>query len=206
MIAISNSCPSFHADAVFSAEFTCTGAPLNTVQFSLGFSANEPGTDTLESGRVLSTPYRLSIPPAIHEAMVRQAVAELPNECCGLLAGRIDGGVALVTRHFPLVNDAADATRQYRSESRSILAAHRAMRDLGVDLVAVYHSHPTSEARPSRTDIADNAYGDSLLHLIISLQSGQPEVRGWWLSDQEFWEGKWEIAENDGCASECGFR
>jgi proteasome lid subunit RPN8/RPN11 len=70
------------------------------------------------------------------------------------------------------------------------------MRDHGIELVAIYHSHPTSDAVPSRKDCADNAYGDSVMHLIISLHEGQRQVNAWWLASQKFWAGKWEFAED----------
>src|SRR5438128_8101176 len=60
-----------------------------------------------EGWAVLSTPFRLELPRALHEAMIDQARAELPNECCGLLAGVIEEGVARVVRRFPLINAVA---------------------------------------------------------------------------------------------------
>jgi len=143
----------------------------------------------------VSTHYTLRIPRNVLAGMGEQAVRALPNECCGLLAGRLLREIAEATRVFPLVNDASQASHEYRSESRSILAAHKAMRDEGLDLVAIYHSHPTSAAVPSRKDLADNAYGDSVMHLIISLQTGQPEVRGWWLGEADSWPGCFELPE-----------
>jgi proteasome lid subunit RPN8/RPN11 len=60
---------------------------------------------------VLSTPFRLIVPRELADAMVAQAVAELPNECCGILAGIVDadeaGAIGRVRRHYPLVNAAA---------------------------------------------------------------------------------------------------
>lgn len=144
----------------------------------------------------MSRRYILLIPHELHNALLAQALAELPNECCGLLAGTLAHDAAFVTARFPLINDAADAVREYSGEPKSIFAAHRAMREQDLVELAVYHSHPTSPAVPSRKDRADNAYGDSLMHLIISLHTGQPELRAWWLGEQEIWEGKWEFAED----------
>ena len=127
-----------------------------------------------------STSFRLVLPRQIHSEMVKQARAEQPNECCGLLAGTNDcnGFVKTVTKAFPLVNELARPTA-YRSEPRSILAAYKEIDWLGLDVVGVYHSHPTAPARPSQTDLAENVMGDAVVHVIISLASEPPVVEVW---------------------------
>src|SRR5271165_2728722 len=107
----------------------------------------------------------LHIPGRLHEEMLAQAVAELPNECCGLLAGR-DG---LVTHRYPLTNALASPVR-YESDPQTMFAAFKDMRREGTDLLAIYHSHPTSAAVPSRTDLERNFYGSDVVHVIISLK------------------------------------
>ena len=128
--------------------------------------------------------------------MLAQAVAERPLECCGLLAGPAVPGASerRVVRRYPLVNAAASPI-EYESDSRSMLNAFKDMRRQGWDLLAVYHSHPTSPPTPSRKDIERNYYGDELVHFIISLQSAQPEVRGWHLSENHFRQAEWRVLE-----------
>jgi proteasome lid subunit RPN8/RPN11 len=136
--------------------------------------------------------YKLRIPRSIYEAMLQQAFAELPNECCGLLAGIITGdGIGEVSRQFPLVNTLTSPVA-YESEPKSIFSAFKAMRAGNVDLLAVYHSHPTSEPVPSRTDCANNYYGPEMIHLIISLKSGQAQMRAWRLAESTYEEAEWE--------------
>jgi len=72
--------------------------------------------------------------------------------------------------------------------------AVRDMRGLGLEIVAIYHSHPTSAPVPSRTDLERN-YSPHVMNFIISLQDGNPQVRGWWLSDKDFREADWRLAE-----------
>ncbi len=108
--------------------------------------------------------------------MFAQANAELPNECCGLLAGVVDaGGVGRVVWRYPLTNAAASPV-EYLSDAKEMFAAMRDMRKRGIDVIAVYHSHPTSEAVPSKTDLARN-YSPEVVNLIISLQDGTPSMR-----------------------------
>jgi proteasome lid subunit RPN8/RPN11 len=126
--------------------------------------------------------------------MIAQARAELPNECCGLLAGRMEGEVRRVEAHYPLRNAAASPTR-YDGDPKDHLAAQKDMHRCGTDVLAVYHSHPTSDPVPSRTDRDpdQNGYGDTVVHLIISLKGEEPAVRGWWLTAEAFREAAWEV-------------
>jgi proteasome lid subunit RPN8/RPN11 len=142
-----------------------------------------------------STLPRLLIPRAVYSAILAQAEAERPLECCGLLAGPpAAGGTELhVVRHFPLVNAAASPV-EYESEPRSMFAAVKDMRHHGWDVLAVYHSHPTSPPIPSRKDLARN-YSEGVVNLIISLQSAQPEARGWWLTASDYREAEWDCTE-----------
>jgi proteasome lid subunit RPN8/RPN11 len=121
--------------------------------------------------------------------MVAHARAELPNECCGLLGGP----PGRVTERYPLINAAA-SPREYLSDPHSMFAAFKDMRGQGIDVLAVYHSHPTSEPIPSRTDLARN-YSPDVVNFIISLVGAEPEVRGWWLTDQDYREAAWECTD-----------
>src|SRR5262245_30635694 len=127
--------------------------------------------------------------------MIAQARAELPNECCGLLAGRMEGEDGRVEVCFPLVNAAASPV-EYLSDPRSLFDADRAMRKLGIDLLAVYHSHPTSEPTPSRKDCECN-FSEEVMNLIVSLK-GEPAVRAWWLTAEAFREADWEVISAPG--------
>ncbi len=135
--------------------------------------------------------FGLSIPHALFEAMIVHARTELPAECCGILAGSVEVGVGRVTEHYPLVN-ALNSPTEYESEPRSMLAAHKAMRASGSEILAVYHSHPGSDPIPSKRDLERN-YGECVVHVIIGLRSAEADVRGWWLTLRDYREAEWNI-------------
>jgi proteasome lid subunit RPN8/RPN11 len=141
-------------------------------------------------------PFRLILPRQIHDEIVSQAQAELPNECCGLLAGRIEnraagGAVGRVLRRFPLINAAA-SPREFESDAHGMFSAEKERRRCGLDFLAVYHSHPMSAPVPSRTDL-ERSYSPDVVNLIVSLATELPEVRAWWLSSGSYQEAEIQI-------------
>ena len=134
----------------------------------------------------------LNIPRSVYEGMLWHALAEKPLECCGLLAGVIrTDGVGEVRLRYPLLNAAASPV-EFESEPRSHFSADRDMRRQGLEVLAVYHSHPTSEPIPSRKDLARN-WSPDVVNLIVSLTSTPPLVRAWWLSTESYREAEWTI-------------
>lgn len=130
----------------------------------------------------MSTTFRLLLPRPIYDAMIAQALRELPNECCGLLAGTIskDGATAQAAQLCPLVNELRSPT-EFLSEGRSMFRAEKTRREAGLEFLAVYHSHPTSAPVPSRKDLERN-YSEDVMSLIISLQDDFRWMLGWRLT------------------------
>ena len=134
---------------------------------------------------------RLCIPRALFNDMIEHARRELPCECCGLLAGVVEGPAGRVVERYALVNALASG-REFESEPRSMFAATRAMRERGLEVLAVYHSHPTSAPVPSRTDLERN-YSPDVVNVIISLTGEAPAARAWWLTEKDYREAAWEV-------------
>jgi proteasome lid subunit RPN8/RPN11 len=126
--------------------------------------------------------------------MVAHAIQDLPNECCGLLAGPLVPELPdqTVTQCFPLLNAEA-SPRAYTSDPKSLFNAHRAMREHGLEILAIYHSHPTTDPIPSRKDLEWNYHGSAVVHLIISLKAEVPLVRAWRLQENDFADAEWMI-------------
>jgi proteasome lid subunit RPN8/RPN11 len=109
------------------------------------------------------------VPPEIREQLLDHARAEAPNEACGLIAFR--QGVA--ERYLPGEN----AVRSpYRFELRPRDPADFFLEDEGYEL-AVFHSHPETAPKPSRTDIENIGLWEGRPYLILGLASG--ELAAW---------------------------
>ena len=103
------------------------------------------------------------VPGEIRQALVEHAQSELPNEACGLVV--VLDGVA--QRYVPGRNAAASP---YRFELE-VDPETWFLEDEGYEL-AVFHSHPSSPARPSRTDVENIGLWERKPYLILSAASG----------------------------------
>jgi proteasome lid subunit RPN8/RPN11 len=73
-----------------------------------------------------------------------------------------------------------------------MLEAVRDQMHLGLEVLAVYHSHPTSPPLPSKKDLARN-YSEDVISMIISLARPDPVVRAWWLTETAYREAEWQV-------------
>jgi [CysO sulfur-carrier protein]-S-L-cysteine hydrolase len=113
------------------------------------------------------------VPAALRRALEAHAEAEAPNEACGLVA--IRDGVA--ERFLPAENAAASP---YRFELTPRDPMDFFLEDEGYEL-AVFHSHPTDKAEPSRTDVENIGLWEGKPYLILSRPTG--ELRAWRIED-----------------------
>jgi proteasome lid subunit RPN8/RPN11 len=109
------------------------------------------------------------VPAEIRAQLEDHARAEAPNEACGLLAFRGD----TAERYLPGRNALASP---YRFQLEPGDPGDFFLEDDGYEL-AVFHSHPETEARPSRTDIANIGLWESRPYLILSV--AREELRAW---------------------------
>ena len=84
------------------------------------------------------------------EAWMREGY---PEETCGLLVGRREPGLTRVVRVVRAPNLNRDQPRRrFDLDPASHLRVELAAREEGLGVVGVWHSHPDSEARPSKLD------------------------------------------------------
>ena len=120
----------------------------------------------------------LEIPEKVHRAVISHAQSGFPLEVCGILGG---SGM-IVQSHYPMTN--ADASNEhFMMDPREQFAVVKALRADGEGMVAIYHSHPESPARPSQEDIR-LALTPEVCHLIVSLQDREhPVVKAFRICD-----------------------
>lgn len=103
---------------------------------------------------------RIEMTAAAWAAMLDHVLACLPEEGCGLLAG--GGGVASLA--IPVENQSHSPNR-FRMLPAEQIAAMLSVEAQGLELMAIYHSHPAGPGEPSPVDLAEAAYPE-LAYLI----------------------------------------
>jgi proteasome lid subunit RPN8/RPN11 len=107
----------------------------------------------------------------ILDKIIAHAQKEAPLEACGYLAGK-DG---IIVKHYELTN--TDKSEEHFSfDPKEQFETLRDARQNGLEMSAVYHSHPATPARPSEED-KRLAYDPNIRYVIISLADGMADVR-----------------------------
>jgi len=111
--------------------------------------------------------------------IVAHAREDVPNECCGMVAGQ--NGEA--TRTYRARN-AEGSPFRYVIHPQDQFRITMEIEDRGEEIAAIYHSHTKSPAEPSQTDINLAENWPDPLYLICSLADpGAPDVRAWSIRD-----------------------
>jgi proteasome lid subunit RPN8/RPN11 len=121
----------------------------------------------------------LVLPEPVWLEIVEHIYRGLPNESCGLLAGRpvVDDAPLQVERFYPCRND-SDSALVYTLNPHDHLRADRDAEDRGLEIIGVVHSHTHSDAYPSPTDVRD-APDPAWHYPIVSLRDLEPVLRSY---------------------------
>lgn len=133
---------------------------------------------------------RLEIPERIFKQMLKHAEGESPIEACGILAGRN----SMVERFYPMTNK--DKSRaHFLMEPKEQFAVIKEIRSAGLEMLAIYHSHPATPARPSAEDIK-LALTPDVIYVIVSLQKNESAVKGFIIEKNNITEVSVNIVNN----------
>lgn len=112
----------------------------------------------------------IAVTSGVRATLLEEAARAHPCEACGLLLG--EGG--RIERAVPTANIHPDPQRHFEIDPAALIAAHRAAREGGAEVLGYYHSHPTGDPAPSAEDRAQ-ACGDGRIWAIVA----GGEI-GWW--------------------------
>ncbi len=94
-----------------------------------------------------------------------------PNEVCGILGGRgnsVSGIWRIRNVEASPVSFLMDPEQQFQTM--------KSLRNEGLSMVALFHSHPDSSAYPSARDVA-LAFYDDTAYIIVGLIGEEPQVK-----------------------------
>jgi proteasome lid subunit RPN8/RPN11 len=133
------------------------------------------------------------------QVIYRHAETTYPEECCGILLGKIAKFTKTIVEVIPTINvwepaesiDIPDPnhevartkTSRYTIAPQDILQAQKRGRDLDLNIIGFFHSHPDYPAIPSicDRDLAWYVYS----YPIVSVVNGKvSEIKSWVLDDR----------------------
>ncbi len=109
----------------------------------------------------------------IAEKIIAHARKLSPIEACGYLAGNGD----TITQSYEMRNE-DNSEEHFSFDPSEQFTVVRKVKEAGTEIIANYHSHPKSPARPSEEDIR-KAYDPDILYLIISLADKKPHIKAY---------------------------
>lgn len=114
----------------------------------------------------------IRIEPGAWQVMVDHARATFPNECCGVVFG-VREGDAKIGRLAVAMENAYEGAQEDRYEIRNeeLLAADERARKEGLEMLAIFHSHPDCDAYFSATDLKHSCPWYSFV--VLSVKRGE---------------------------------
>jgi [CysO sulfur-carrier protein]-S-L-cysteine hydrolase len=131
----------------------------------------------------------MRIAQALIDEMVAHAHEDMPNECCGMIAGS-DGEATGIVR---IANSAASPLR-YEMDPQEQYNALKTLEDDGAELLGIYHSHTKSAAYPSQTDVNQAVAWPEQVYVIVSLAEAEADVKAYRLADLKIEDVELDVA------------
>jgi proteasome lid subunit RPN8/RPN11 len=122
----------------------------------------------------------LTISAGLRAKIIEHARTDHPDEACGVVAG--PAGSDRPERFIPMLNAERSPTF-YRFDSLEQLRVWREMDDRDEEPVVIYHSHTSTPAYPSRTDISYASEPDAHYVLVSTRDEAAAEFRSFKIVD-----------------------
>lgn len=124
----------------------------------------------------------IELGPGVLDAIRRHGEDAYPEECCGVVLGRVQGSERQIVAAVRLANSRPDERqRRFLITPDDYRAAEAEATGRGLELVGFYHSHPDHPARPSEYDREHALPWHSYLVLAVR-QGSAAECTSWILS------------------------
>ncbi len=111
--------------------------------------------------------------------IIEHAKKDTPVEACGYLAGKN----GIITKSFRMTN-IDNSTEHFSFDPDEQFEVVRKARSEGLEIIANYHSHPATPARPSQEDIS-LAYDPDISYMIVSLAGDTEDIKSFSIKESE---------------------
>jgi len=124
----------------------------------------------------------------LSDRIIVHSQGEFPNEACGILAGRANE----VTKIYEMAN-VKKSPSSYFMDAKEQFSAMKDMRNNGLEMLGLYHSHVASKAYPSSRDVEMAFYPDAS-YVIVSLEDKlNPDIRSFKIEEGKITEEKIKV-------------
>jgi [CysO sulfur-carrier protein]-S-L-cysteine hydrolase len=117
----------------------------------------------------------MKITKAVIEMILIHAKKDAPIETCGFLMGP----EGFITHSLEITN-MEQRPDHFTFDPKEQFAAYRTVKELGIEIIGAYHSHPATPAQPSEEDIR-LAFDPKLLYMIVSLADDVESVKAFYI-------------------------
>ena len=124
----------------------------------------------------------LRMPAPLLDQVRREGERAYPSECCGAIAGPVDGEKR-AARLYPLANRRTDNRHRYLIEAEQLRSVEREAQANNWEILGFYHSHPDHPAIPSEFDTSHAWPWYS--YLIVAVADGRAESAASWVLDPD---------------------
>ncbi len=123
------------------------------------------------------------------DAILQHAMEDLPNECCGMIAGKGE-----VVDSIVRLKNELKSPISYKMNNNEVKSVLDKLDKNGLDFIGIYHSHPTSDAYPSMTDVAQAIFPE-IDYIIISLKNTtNPKIKNFKIRNDSITEEPFTVA------------
>ncbi len=112
------------------------------------------------------------------DRVVSQCLREFPDEACGILAGN----AGKVVKVFEAAN-ADKSPSSYLMDPKEQLKIIKEIRNSGLEMAGIYHSHVASEAYPSSRDLELAFYPEASYVIVSLIDKNNPRIRSFKIAD-----------------------
>ena len=121
----------------------------------------------------------IRITQEVAEDIIEHAKKDTPIEACGYLTGKN----GIITNSYRMAN-IDNSTEHFSFDPEEQFDVVRKARSEGLNIIANYHSHPVTPARPSQEDI-NLAYDPDISYVIISLEGDREDIESFSIINSE---------------------
>lgn len=99
----------------------------------------------------MTTQMQVRLPRNYFDSLLKHAKENEPNESCAILLGQKDDNQFLIRDIFPTKNTEKSPVN-FTISSNDLIEAYKYAERNNLEVIAIFHSHPISNAYPSLTD------------------------------------------------------